>query len=310
MGVKTKDQLPKQGELFTPMSFVTVDPRFDDTLVSEAGRFIDEAKSMQRFGMIHPDTVFERADTLVGAGDGQYQEWSLCGVSVVTTPKRLRSFRENPRCVECGCVGNVFLIERHTNDRCTQYLNFYSAGPGGLTLMTVDHILPDSWYGRYDPVNFQTMCRKCNQQKQHVMSVAEIELIRADIKKYAKAWVIPEFLDELLQLQLRIHETGSPALKLALNQIKERYRKRVKHTTKRPEVLRIIVDLQRDVAEAVASQGAVSCPSLNVVPVEAQGSTKGSWSERMKRWFASLVVGVVTGNPDLYRSLAARRAQE
>jgi hypothetical protein len=254
--------------------------------------------------------VFERVVDLNGSTDGQYQTWNLCGVQVVTTPKRLRSFHKNLHCVECGRSGNVFLIERHNNDNHDHYLNLYSVGPDGMVLMTVDHILPDSWYGRYDPINFQTMCRTCNQKKQHVMSVAEIEQVRANIPLYAKAWVLPEFLDTLLQLQLRVHEASTPALKLALTRIMEKHRKRIKHNTKRPEVERSIVDINNEVREAVASQGALSCPNSNVVPAVELVSTRGSWSERMKRWFVSLALGVATGRPDLLHSPAVSRAQE
>jgi 5-methylcytosine-specific restriction endonuclease McrA len=298
---KTPD--PKQFELFTAMSFVTVDPRFgEDPIVERTGVCIDQATSMQRLGLIHPDTVFDRVTHLNGTTDGQYQTWDLCGVRVVTTPKRLRSFHKTLQCTECGRAGNVFLIERHNNDSCDHYINLYSVGDDGMVLMTVDHILPDSWYGRYDPANFQTMCRTCNQKKRHVMSIEEIERVRADISKYAKAWVVPEFLDALLQLQLRIHETGHPVHKLELNRIMERYRKRIKHNTKRPEVMQMLVDMNAEIKQAVASQGALSCPSTNVDPVEALASTRGSWSEKIKRWVVSLAVGVITGRPDLFRS--------
>lgn len=312
MGVKhDKTQPPKQFELFTAMSFVTVDPRFGETeLVQRAGECIDQATSMQRFGLIHPTTVFERVANLNGVADGQYQTWDLCGVQVVTTPKRLRSFHQNLHCVECGRAGNVFLIERHNNDRHDHYLNLYSVGDDGMVLMTVDHILPDSWYGRYDPVNFQTMCRTCNQKKQHVMSVAEIEQVRANIGKFAKAWVLPEFLDALLQLQLRIHEEPNPTQKLALNRIMERYRKRVKHNTKKAEVMRFIVDLNDEIRQTIASQGADSCPSSNAGRVVAPASTKGSWRARLKQWFVSHALGVVTGRPDLLRSPVESRDRE
>jgi HNH endonuclease len=296
--LKDKKQLPKQFELFTAMSFVMIDPQFDQpALIQLTGECINNATSMQRFGIIHPDTVFERLQTFKGS-DSLYQKWSFCGVQVVVTPKRLRSFYNNLKCIECGRTGNVFLIERHTNDNQNQYLNLYSVDETGIVLMTVDHILPDSWYGRYDPANFQTMCRTCNQKKQHVMSVAEIERVRADITSYAKAWVVPEFLDRLLQLQLIIHDTFDPQARLMLNRIMERYRKRIKHDMKRPVVLKMLVDMNAEIRDIVASHhGAMTCQSTNVVHAEQQVCTEGSWKQKMKRWFASLVAGVVGLHP-------------
>jgi hypothetical protein len=293
---------PVQYELFTAMSFVAVDPAFDDSSVRLAGKYINNASSMERFGLIHPDTIFDRVAKLNGVNDGQYQTWNLCGVQVTATPKRLRSFHNNMHCVECGRSGNVFLIERHANDRVTEerpdhHLNLYSVDEASMVLMTVDHILPDSWYGRYDPVNFQTMCRPCNQKKRDTMSVAEIEQVRANISLYAKAWVVPEFLDALLQLQLQVHEADTPTKKLALTRVMEKYRKRCKHTTKRPEVLAMLVAMNDEIAEAATSGGNVLWPNTNVEAAKQRDCTVASWKQRMKRWFVSLAAGLVGLHP-------------
>lgn len=312
MSAKGKKLPDPQLELFTAMSFVTIDPKFDQSeFIELASEHINAATTMQRYGMIHADTVFDRVDQFTGKTDGQYQLWNLCGVEVMATPKRLRSFRENMSCVECGRRGNVFLIERHINDKPDHYLNLYCVEDGCFILMTVDHILPDSWFGRYDPANFQTMCRACNQQKRHMMSVEEINAIRSDIKRYAKAWVTPEYLDALLVLQLRVHNELDASKRAEFTKILDRYRRRLKYNTKAPEIAKWLVDMNDEIAQTYqTSTGSLSWSNTSAHLVEPQVCTKGSWKQKMKRWFVSLVAGVVGLHPVQQSSQPASPSQE
>jgi 5-methylcytosine-specific restriction endonuclease McrA len=312
VSAKGKKLPDPQLELFTAMSFVTIDPKFDrPEFIDLASECINDATTMQRYGMIHTDTVFERVEQFTGKADGQYQMWDLCGVQVMVTPKRLRSFRENISCVECGRRGNVFLIERHVNDKPDHYLNLYCIESGNFVLMTVDHILPDSWFGRYDPANFQTMCRTCNQQKKHTMSVEEINAIRSDIKRYAKAWVSPEYLDALLALQLLIHSEQDQPKRTKLTNILDKYRRCLKHTTKAPEIARWLVDLKREIKETTASfQGVFPWQSTTVDHAVQPDYTGGSWKARTKRWFVSLARGVVGLHPVQLRSPGESQSPE
>jgi hypothetical protein len=76
--------------------------------------------------------------------------------------------------------------------------------------MTVDHILPDSIGGKYNPDNFQTMCRPCNEAKKNHMPVKDIEKVLADMDRYAKCWVNRDLLTALLRAQLMHHTAPYP----------------------------------------------------------------------------------------------------
>jgi 5-methylcytosine-specific restriction endonuclease McrA len=77
---------------------------------------------------------------------------------------RLSCFKKNNRCVTCGRVGELWLLQSWSGER--PHLNLYSVGHrGGLTLMTQDHIMPKSKGGTNELWNLQTMCRVCNNRK-------------------------------------------------------------------------------------------------------------------------------------------------
>lgn len=223
---------PAQLQLFSKMHFAAIDPKIEQ-LADEVAPRLNRTTSMTYYAVLHPETVFERLDD-IQPDTAQYEKWSLCGVTAQVTPKRIRSFRGNLKCVCCGREGNMFLVERHKNDigGC-QYLNLYHASQSGLALMTVDHILPDSLGGKYSQDNFQTMCRSCNSAKGNLMSIPEIEKVRANIALYAKSWVVHEFLDLLLSLQLHINKAEENTKEQSdLRKIFDQYRRRIKYNTK------------------------------------------------------------------------------
>lgn len=88
---------------------------------------------------------------------------------------RLELFRQNPKCVKCGRMGHLWLLQAHRpNER--PHLNLYHAGPdeigewknlsdNGLILMTKDHVIPRSLGGPTNLTNLQTMCSICNGKK-------------------------------------------------------------------------------------------------------------------------------------------------
>jgi 5-methylcytosine-specific restriction endonuclease McrA len=98
---------------------------------------------------------------------------------VKDSSNRLELFRQNPKCVKCHRVGQLWLLESHRpNER--PHLNLYYAGPeevgewkklcdNGLILMTKDHIIPKSKGGPTNLDNLQTMCSICNGKKGSTM---------------------------------------------------------------------------------------------------------------------------------------------
>lgn len=88
---------------------------------------------------------------------------TLKGYSVSVGNRRLRMFKDNPKCVVCGLEGTLFQLEFNGNPN--PHLNFYGFGPSGMILMTQDHIHPRARGGRNTPSNLQTMCAKCNSRK-------------------------------------------------------------------------------------------------------------------------------------------------
>ncbi len=312
---------PTQLNLFAPRHLVTIDPCLgDDEFVEQLLTRIDNSTSMARYAAVHVDRVLGRLDQFTGK-DADHALYTVIGHQCTSSYKRLQAFARGTSCVRCGRQGNVFLIEHHTNDEPKQYLNLYSCSEDQLVLMTVDHILPDSWFGRFDSDNFQTMCRLCNQEKQHIMSVEEIDLVRANIKRYAKSWVDVRFLDLLLQAQRWYHTVEDAKIKAALWKLIERWRRRVKHTTQPAEVESYLVELAQELDDTMMSfTGEHSWVQQNYdSTVQLAGplaSTKGSWKQKMKAWFVSVALGVVglskthlsSRNESPYRKLSRRSA--
>jgi len=90
---------------------------------------------------------------------------------------RVRMFASGQTtCVKCGLEGIYFRIERHKNDSVMPFsVNLYGIDKYGIeTMLTWDHILPQSLDGGNTIENAQCMCRPCNEKKGNKMSLMDI----------------------------------------------------------------------------------------------------------------------------------------
>jgi hypothetical protein len=188
-------------------------------------------KSMQRMGVYHPNMVFTQlADTpIFGTGARQSHDWDLLGVESSVASYRIFTFHRSLTCECCGAQGNVFVVERHVNNKQKPHLSLYSVTPTGAVMLTVDHILPDCMGGKYHPSNFQTMCTPCNQGKKNIMSLAEINLVRANPKMYAKWWVNVTYLLLILDVLTMWWNATDPVHRTRLMYMFDKYRKHLNY---------------------------------------------------------------------------------
>jgi hypothetical protein len=188
-------------------SHIPTSDKLRDLHPAIAAKLHNSSKRVIRYAAVSVSEVLDRVIPV--GGNGRYENWTfLDGISANVTPIRLRTFKNNLKCVCCGREGNVFLIERHVNQPPERYINLYSAHNGSLTLMTVDHILCNSLGGKYAASNFQTMCAPCNQSKSNSMSLVDIQKIMDNVDQYAKFWVNRELLFAILRTQLMYQRTN------------------------------------------------------------------------------------------------------
>jgi hypothetical protein len=87
------------------------------------------------------------------------------GYPVKMTSLRYQTFIKNDcRCVCCGIVGTVMLLELPPWEK-RPHFNLYAKREGRLVQMTKDHIQPRSKGGGDHINNMQTMCHVCNELK-------------------------------------------------------------------------------------------------------------------------------------------------
>jgi hypothetical protein len=90
------------------------------------------------------------------------------GHAVKMTSLRYQTFVKNDcKCVCCGIIGTVMLLEMPSNGGkvCLPHFNLYAKREGVLIQMTKDHIQPKSKGGVDHIANMQTMCHVCNELK-------------------------------------------------------------------------------------------------------------------------------------------------
>lgn len=88
--------------------------------------------------------------------------WEKDGYEINT--KRAKVFhKKGIMCVNCGVEGNFFALEKDKGGGL--HLDLYGLIDGEEVLITIDHIIPKSKGGVNKMINFQTMCKLCNEMK-------------------------------------------------------------------------------------------------------------------------------------------------
>lgn len=85
--------------------------------------------------------------------------------TVKMTSHRYFIFRASRKCVACGIVGSVMLLEMHPHDTTPHFNMYAEVEDDELVLMTKDHIHPKMSGGADRHSNYQTMCSICNNLK-------------------------------------------------------------------------------------------------------------------------------------------------
>jgi len=82
----------------------------------------------------------------------------------VINTKRAKVFhKKGSTCVNCGVTGTFFALEKDKGGGL--HLDLYGHIDGEEVLITIDHIIPKSRGGVNRMINFQTMCKLCNEMK-------------------------------------------------------------------------------------------------------------------------------------------------
>lgn len=89
-------------------------------------------------------------------------------------------------CVKCGCKGTLIVQYRHANEPETAVHHdiFAINASKDIVMLTVDHILPQSWGGHNQQSNLQIMCQPCNNNKKNVVCENELRAIIQDMPKH------------------------------------------------------------------------------------------------------------------------------
>jgi 5-methylcytosine-specific restriction endonuclease McrA len=78
--------------------------------------------------------------------------------------KRAKIFyKKGLQCSNCGVSGYFFALERDKGGG--QHLDLYGYIDDEEVLMTIDHIVPKSKGGPNELINYQVMCKICNEMK-------------------------------------------------------------------------------------------------------------------------------------------------
>jgi len=107
-------------------------------------------------------------------------------------------------CVKCGCPGTIIVQHRHANEPETALHHdvFGINKHNDIVMLTVDHILPQSWGGNGFKTNLQVMCMPCNAGKKNLIKKAEAESI---IKNLPNHYIMNGKSDMLLHYIAQQH---------------------------------------------------------------------------------------------------------
>lgn len=199
----SKKLTPKQFELFTHTQSMVVDPLVTD-LVERCKDTLDNQHRLRWLMITHPSKVYEVLSDRVSTS--AIATISGFNVDISKIHHRFSTFCTSAKCVVCGLEGNAVLLELPSAENSAPSLKLYHVSEKELVMMTVDHVLPDSYGGKYHKSNFQTMCNECNRKKQNLMSLEDIICVRAAPTQYAKPWVHPALLTLVLDVHQSIHD--------------------------------------------------------------------------------------------------------
>jgi len=88
--------------------------------------------------------------------------WEIDGYTINT--KRAKVFyKKGLLCVNCGVKGEFFALEKDKGGGI--HLDLYGLINKEEVLITIDHIIPKSKGGLNKMINYQTMCKLCNEMK-------------------------------------------------------------------------------------------------------------------------------------------------
>lgn len=170
-------------------------------------------------------------------------------VTIKTNAGRIKMYKNQPTCVCCGKTADTVRVMKspHLHDVDGYVLDVCITTPDGYIPLTTDHILLASSGGMDAAINYQTMCHECNSKKADVMSNAEIAMVRANPRMYAKTWVDINYLEHLLDLNEEYNRLVASNVDrkqvLQFRQAMRTARSKLQYGKKVPVIKPVVIDL-------------------------------------------------------------------
>lgn len=94
------------------------------------------------------------------------------------------------KCCACNREGTIIVRYRHVNEpENVCHTSIFCVGShGGMTMMTLDHVLPRMYGGGYQWTNLRPMCSNCNNKRATNLTQAELELVCANPDLYCSRY--------------------------------------------------------------------------------------------------------------------------